>query len=213
MKREMKSFVLGVLFLVLIFGFSAPIEARGGGGRGDGHGGGSHRGISDGHHPGVSGGSHPGYRGSSHPGYGHGGRVGSPSGRGYTAGRGYIDGGRGFGGPRGPVIRGPAIRGPLPRGAIGGGFWGGVVIGGIFSPFWWPFYAVPVPFGYYAPYGYPEYYEPPYVVVIPQATTNQQSTPISNCYGPQVDQSGNMLRDKDGNIIPDFTKPVPCPPQ
>jgi hypothetical protein len=84
---------------------------------------------------------------------------------------------------------------------------------------------VPVPYSYYTPYGYPSYYEPPYVVVVPQAptdqqapinqqaTTDQQSTPPPNCYGPQVDQSGNMLRDNSGNIIPDFTKPVSCPPQ
>jgi hypothetical protein len=200
-----------ILVLVLVFGsFLELVEARGGGG----HSGGGHSG-------GFSGGSHGGFSGGhlgrdydgSHPGYGYGGRVGSPSGRGYTTGRGYIGGGYGFGGPRRPIVRGPAIRGPLPRGAIRGGFWGGIVIGGIFSPFWWPFYAVPVPSRYYAPYGNAPYYEPPYVVVVPQATTDQQSTPIPNCYGPQVDQSGNMLRDKDGNIIPDFTKPVPCPPQ
>ena len=167
--------------------------------------------------------------------------MGSPGVRGSYPGRGSIGGGYrygygpAYGGPRGPIIRGPYFRGPLPRGAIRGGFWGGVVVGGIFSPFWWPFYAVPVPIDYYAPYGYPSDYEPPYVVVVPQAEPNQpppppppvdQQAPADEqvapdqqssslppkCYGPQVDKTGNMLRDQEGNMIPDFTKPVTCPP-
>jgi hypothetical protein len=95
---------------------------------------------------------------------------------------------------------------------------------------------MPVPYDYYASYGYPSYYQPQYVVVVPQAAPNQpaqadqqlqndqqattdqqpaaaQQTPPPNCYGPQVDKSGSMLRDTDGNMIPDFTKPVTCPPQ
>ena len=62
----------------------------------------------------------------------------------------------------------------MPRGAIVGSFFGGMVVGGISSPFWWPFYAVPVPVGYYDPYyAYPSYAAPQYVLVVPppDATT------------------------------------------
>jgi hypothetical protein len=115
-------------------------------------------------------------------------------------------------------------------GAFAGAFWGGVVIGGIFNPFWWPYYAIPTQPGYYD--SYPDYYtyqqDPEYVIAVPpaEATTAYQqqepyqqqgaappvNMPPDQCYGPKVDANGNVIKDN-GNMVPDFSKPVPCPPQ
>ena len=115
-------------------------------------------------------------------------------------------------------------------GAFAGAFWGGVVIGGLFNPFWWPYYAIPTQPGYYD--SYPDYYtyqqDPQYVIAVPPAeATNayQQQEPYQQqgaappvnmppdqCYGPKVDANGNVIKDN-GNMVPDFSKPVPCPPR
>ena len=64
-------------------------------------------------------------------------------------------------------------RGYAPNGALFGFFLGGVAIGGVYSPFWWPYYAVPVPPAYYDPYYQYPYPAPPYVIEVPptEATT------------------------------------------
>jgi hypothetical protein len=79
-----------------------------------------------------------------------------------------------------------------------------------------------VPPAYYDQY--PTYYTyqepaPPYVIAVPppEATTSYSgpqptTVPPDQCYGPKVDANGNILKDN-GNMIPDFSKPVPCPPQ
>ena len=186
-------FILMALFSVLVVGFSAPAAARGGGG---GRGGGGHGGGGGGSHYGrFSGGSRYSSGAVAHY------AVFSPSGY------------------RGGYSR-YYYRGSVPRGAIVGSFFGGMVVGGISSPFWWPFYAVPVPVGYYDPYyAYPSYAAPQYVLVVPppDATTAQSepvpATPSPNqCYAPKVDQSGNLIYENN-DMIPDFSKPVPCPPQ
>jgi ubiquitin-protein ligase len=38
-------------------------------------------------------------------------------------------------------------------------------------------------------------------------------TPPNQCYAPQIDPNGNVITDKIGNMSPDFSKPMPCPPQ
>jgi hypothetical protein len=67
-----------------------------------------------------------------------------------------------------------------------------------------------VPIGYYGSYGYPSY-DPDYVLVVPQGTERQPGP--NQCYGPKVDQGGSIIKDQAGNMVPDFSKPVPCPSQ
>jgi hypothetical protein len=127
--------------------------------------------------------------------------------------------------------------GCAPYGAAFGFFMGGVVVGGIYSPFWWPYYAVSVPVTYYDPYYQYSYSAPPYVIEVPppeatvlyqpgsqaQGTTSaddsasakessQAAMPPNRCYAPATDSNGNII-EEDGNMVPDFSKPVPCPPQ
>ncbi len=112
-------------------------------------------------------------------------------------------------------------RGYSPRGAMFGAFLGGIVIGGVYSPFWWPYYAVPVPPIYYDPYYQYPYPAPPYVIVVPpaEATTSDPQGPPpatmapNQCYAPKTDSRGNVMKDNNGNMTPDFSMPVPCPPQ
>ncbi|MGD0237864.1 MAG: hypothetical protein ABSC55_25445, partial [Syntrophorhabdales bacterium] len=90
-----------------------------------------------------------------------------------------------------------------------------------FSPFWWPYYAVPVPPSYYDPYYQYPNPAPPYVIEVPpteatsaspQGPPPETTPPPNQCYAPKLDASGNIIKDN-GNMIPDFSKPVPCPPQ
>jgi hypothetical protein len=112
-------------------------------------------------------------------------------------------------------------RGYAPRGALFGAFLGGIVIGGTYSPFWWPYYAVSVPPIYYDPYYQYPYPAPPYVIVVPPAETTTADSqgpspatiPPNQCYAPKTDSNGNVIKDKNSNMTPDFSKPVPCPPQ
>ena len=105
-------------------------------------------------------------------------------------------------------------------GAIVGSFFGGIVIGGVFSPFWWPYYAVPVPTAYYDPYYQYPYPAPPYVIEVPPAEATSAypqepppaTMPPNQCYAPKTDSTGNVTKDSNGNMIPDFAMPVPCPP-
>jgi len=220
--RVIKMVFISVLIFSVIVGFSALADAQRGGHGGGGHGGGGHGfGHNIGGHD--NGGRSFGRQGNG----GH--NIGeqnigrrSIDGRnidrqsnfhsGFSRGRSGFRGHSRFGGP---IIRGPVIRERLPRGALRWGFWGGVVVGGIYRPFYWPIYALPVWPGYYVPYGYPSYYQPSYVVVVPQPEYAEQpaATPENRCYGPTVDDTGEIIYDKDGNMMPDFTKPVPCPPQ
>lgn len=191
--------VMSVFLVALLFGFPISAATHGGGHGGGGHGSdgvsrsGGH--VSGNYSGGFSGGNHSPsdgvshYRGPSHS-NGYGGRH-----------DGYGSGHAGFRPGFGSGWR-------HPSGAIRGGFRGGVVVGGIYTAFWWPFYALPVPMGYYGPYGYPSY-DPNYVLVVPQGT-EQQPGP-NQCYGPKVDQEGSIIRDQAGNMVPDFSKPVPCP--
>jgi hypothetical protein len=155
--------------------------------------------------------------GASHGGGGHGGGQSGGS-------RGSYVGGHYYGGHyyRGGYYGGYGryyYRGYAPRRAVFGFFLGGVVVGGVYSPFWWPYYSVPVPPAYYDPYYQFPYPPPDSVIEVPpsEATTAYQGPPSSamppnQCYAPKIDQNGNMIR-QDGNPIPDFSKPVPCPPQ
>ena len=190
-----KVFILVALLSLLGAGFSAPAEARGGGGGGGHGGGGSH----------FSGGSH--YGGSSGGGHYSPGAVSH-----YT-------------GPSSPGYRGGYnryyYRGRVPRGAIVGSFFGGMVVGGISSPFWWPCYAVPVAVGYYDPYyAYPAYAAPRYVVLSlhpmqrPPSPDRRPRALFSQPYvmPPRSIRTGKLIYE-DNNMIPDFSKPVPCPPQ
>jgi len=167
------------------------------------------------------GGYRNGYRGEGYRGsYRGGGYQGSYGGgyRGnYVAGhyhRGHYYPGGYYGGYNRYYYRGYA-----PYGAAFGFFLGGVVVGGLYSPFWWPYYAVPVPSAYYAPYYQFPYPAPGYVIEVPPAeatTAYQQASyekpPSNQCYAPKTDQYGDMIKEN-GNPIPDFSKPVPCPPQ
>jgi hypothetical protein len=218
----MKKVACAVLIFTLAIFLMNPLLSEARAGHGGGHGGG-HSGGGGGH----SGG---GYRGGgmSHSGGSHGGgisRGGGQIGSGYRGsgsaayGRhGYSGAGRtGYGGGSGRYYH----RGYAPRGAIYGAFIGGVVVGGAFSPFWWPYYAVPVSPSYYNPYYQYPYPAPPYVIEVPPAeatTAYPQEPPLATippnqCYAPKTDPSGNIIKDSSGNMIPDFTKPVPCPPQ
>ncbi len=38
------------------------------------------------------------------------------------------------------------------------------------------------------------------------------TTPPIQCYAPKIDAGGNILKEN-GNMIPDFSKPVPWPPE
>jgi hypothetical protein len=128
----------------------------------------------------------------------------------------WYGGGRYYGGHTRYYYRGYA-----PHGAIFGAFLGGIVIGGIYSPFWWPYYAVPVPPAYYDPYYQYPYPAPPYVIEVPptEATTAYQQGPTpatpppNQCYAPKTDSKGKVVKDSKGNMTPDFSKSVPCPPQ
>jgi hypothetical protein len=93
-----------------------------------------------------------------------------------------------------------------------------------------------VPPAYYDPYYQYPYPAPPYVIEVPpaEATTAYPqgpqvievpsegatyplgpppaATPPNQCYAPKTDAKGNIIKDN-GNMIPDFSKPVPCPPE
>jgi hypothetical protein len=78
---------------------------------------------------------------------------------------------------------------------------------------------VPVPPDYYDPYYQYPYPAPPYVTEVPPPETTTAypeqpgySMPPTQCYAPKTDEKGNIIRDN-GNMIPDFSKPVPCPPE
>ncbi len=78
---------------------------------------------------------------------------------------------------------------------------------------------MPVPPAYYDPYYQFPYPAPGYVIEVPpaEATTayQQESSaplPPNQCYAPKTDQAGNIIKEN-GNPVPDFSKPVPCPPQ
>jgi len=127
-------------------------------------------------------------------------------------------------------------RGYAPHGAVFGFFLGGAVIGGARTTFWWPYYAVAVPQSYYDPYYQYPYPAPPYVIEVPpaEATTaypqgpqiievpppgvpaiypiGPQPTPTApnQCYAPKTDARGTIIKEN-GNMVPDFAKPVPCP--
>ncbi len=156
---------------------------------------------------------YPSYGQESHRG-GHGG-GGSHRYAGYARGSRYYSG-HYYGGYRRYYYRGYA-----PRGALFGVFLGGAVIGGVYSPYWWPYYAVPVLPAYYDPYYQYPYAAPPYVFEVPPTdatATNPQGpppaiTPPNQCYAPQIDSNGNVINDRNGSMTPDFSKPVPCPPQ
>ena len=198
MKRAL--IVMSVFLVALLFDFPISAATHGGG-----HGGGRHG------SGGVSrGGGHAGsnyYRGSSRGSHYPSGGISHYRGPSRSG-----NGGRhsGYGGGHTGFRPGFGSGWRHPSGAIRGGFWGGVTIGGVYTAFWWPFYALPVPMGYYGPYSYPSY-DPNYVLVVPQGT-EQQPGP-NQCYGPKVDQEGNIMRNQAGNMIPDFSKPVPCPSQ
>ena len=128
-------------------------------------------------------------------------------------------------------------RGQAPKGATFGFFFAGTVVRR--APAWWPYYAVAVPPVYYDPYYQFPYSPPPYVIEIPpeESTTAYPqgpeiievppagaaatypigprpapAAPPAQCFAPKTDARGNMLKEN-GNMIPDFSKPVPCPPQ
>ncbi len=196
-----KVFLIVVLCLVVAV-VAVPYPSYG---KGGGHGGGR-----------SGGGFHGGGGGRWYGGYSRGGH--------YYGGRYYGGYGRYY------------YRGHAPSGAVFGAFLGGIVIGGISSPFWWPYYAVPVPPAYYDPYYQYPYPAPPYVIEVPpaEATTAYPqgpqvievpsegatyplgpppaATPPNQCYAPKTDAKGNIIKDN-GNMIPDFSKPVPCPPE
>jgi hypothetical protein len=146
-------------------------------------------------------------------GKGHGGGGGHRGGGGHG---GHYSGGHSFGGHSRYYYRGYA-----PRGAVFGAFLAGSIIGGVYNPYWWPYYAVSVPPAYYDPYYQYPYPAPPYVIEVPptEATTASlhgpppAATPPNQCYAPKTDTNGNIVKDDNGNMTPDFTKPVPCPPQ
>jgi hypothetical protein len=216
---------------------------RGGGGHGGGFSGhgfsGGSRGFSGGgfsqhsSSSGVRSYSGGGYRGSYGGGYSHlssAGSVRSYSGGGYRGGYtggyhgGYVAGhsysGHYYSGGYYGGYNRYYYRGYAPYGAAFGFFLGGVVVGGIYNPFWWPYYSVPVPPAYYDPYYQFPHGAPPYVMEVPptEATTaySQQPPPATmppnQCYAPKTDQNGNVIKEND-NPIPDFSKPLPCPPQ
>ena len=209
-----------LLTMVLCLAVNAShVYAKGGHGGGGGHLGGF-SGIT------ISGGG--GLRGTYTGAYGMGYRVR------YAVGR-YYGGHYYPGGYYGNYQR-YYYRGFAPRGAIFGFFLGGAVIRGGYSPFWWPYYAVAVPPAYYDPYYQYPYTAPPYVVEVPplEATTAHQQGPLiievpsgataypigpkaeklppNRCYAPTTDAHGNLTKEN-GNVVPDFSKPVPCPPQ
>jgi hypothetical protein len=37
------------------------------------------------------------------------------------------------------------------------------------------------------------------------------TTRPNQCYAPRTDSNGQVIKDNDGNMAPDFSKPVPCP--
>jgi hypothetical protein len=53
----------------------------------------------------------------------------------------------------------------------------------------------------------------------PEATTAYaqgpppSTMPPNQCYAPKTDSNGNVIKDNNGSMIPDFSLPVPCPPQ
>jgi len=127
-------------------------------------------------------------------------------------------------------------RGRAPRGATFGFYFKGAAVGIV--PAWWPYYAVSVPPAYYDPYYQYPYPAPPYVIEVPppEATTAypqgpqiieipppeaaatypigppSATTPPIQCYAPKTDPKGNVIKEND-NMVPDFSKPVPCPLQ
>ena len=127
-------------------------------------------------------------------------------------------------------------RGSGPKGATFGFFFGGRPSGR--AQAWWPYYAVAVAPAYYDPYYQYPSPAPPYVIEVPppEATTASPqgpeiievppegsakfpigpkaaaTMPPTQCYAPKTDDRGTMLQE-DGNMLPDFSKPVPCPPQ
>jgi hypothetical protein len=47
----------------------------------------------------------------------------------------------------------------------------------------------------------------------PQGPPPETTLPPNQCYAPQIDSNGNVVNDRNGYMTPDFSKPVPCPPQ
>jgi hypothetical protein len=217
-----KVFLIMVLCLVVTVPYAYARGGHGGGGHGGGgRGGGGHGGFSGGHSGGFSGSR--GFSGGGSRGYSSGVRGGYPGGHGsYIGGHSY--GGHFYhGGYYGGYNR-YYYRGYAPFGAAFGFFLSGIVIGGIMSPFYWPYYSVPVPPSYYDPYYQYPNSAPPYVMEVPPPeATNQysqqpgtpipQNIPPNTCYAPKLDAGGNVLKDSNGDMSPDFSKPVPCPPQ
>jgi hypothetical protein len=231
--KKIKILVLALfLFTVL---FTTPATARGGGGQsgsGGRGGGGNVGGFSGGHGSGFSG-SNRGFSGggpSQQRSSGVGVRPLTNGGGGYRSGfsgvsRGGYVAGHYYGGHyySGGHYGGHSryyYRGYAPYGAAFGFFLGGVVVGGLYTPFWWPYYYVPVSPAYYDPYYRFPYSAPSCVIEVPptEATTAYSQEPLpatmppNQCYVPQTDQDGSMIMEN-GNPVPDFSKPVPCPPR
>ena len=203
------------VFLIVVLCLALPLSyAHARGGHGGGHGGGGHGG---GHFSASSGHSFGAPHASFSTGRPGGGYYGGGGGRWYG---GYARAGRYYGGRYYGGYARYYYRGRAPRGAVFGTFLGGIVVGGVYSPFWWPFYAVPVAPAYYDQYYEYSYAAPGYVIEVPptEATTAaphglaQSVPPPNQCYAPETDANGNIITEN-GNMVPDFSKPVPCPPE
>ena len=219
----MKKMTLAVSLLALALFITVPIPvyARGGGGRSGGGGGHSSGGHAGGGHIGG------GHSGGSHPDGGKmgGARSGGGSIGGVRPGSGNIGGGH-VGGYRGGgqvVVRGGSWWGWWPW------FWGGALFAPRYvpptvetqeqplivvdpdeeQPYFW--YYCKDPQGYY-----------PYITscasgwIEEDPDANPEGAPPATtlpnqCYGPKTDINGQVIKDIGGNIIPDFSKPVPCP--
>jgi len=230
--KKIKILVLA-LFLVTVL-FTTPAAARGGGGQSGGGGrgvGGNFGGFSGGHVSGFSGGNRgfssggPSQRSSTvgvRPLPRSGGEYISGFSGGYRGGyvAGHYHGGHYYSGGHYGGYNRYYYRGYAPYGAAFGFFLGGVVVGSLYTPFWWPYYYVPVSPAYYDPYYRFSYSAPSYVIEVPptEATTAFSQEPLpatmppNQCYAPQTDQNDSIVMEN-GNPVPDFSKPVPCPPR
>jgi len=62
------------------------------------------------------------------------------------------------------------------------------------------------------------YQQGPQIIEVPSSGATYpigpkpEKVPPNQCYAPKIDQKGNIIKEN-GNPVPDFSKPVPCPPQ